>query len=219
MHLCKQVNEIFTHWGLKNTFGTEKTVYKIICCTVFSDSKMPSFLRSVSWSLFPSALVREKYFFHQLLERKKNGDLENFSRFIRKKRTWQCFYTNKTLEFRSVQKAVWNGNWNSFEENPILLCFKGVIVTLFGLKLINNEVLSLLVVWWEIKQSSFQSAWLFMKVHRLNFFNHSLFCFPVICLVNIEAALMSSTPLTSLLNWRGFSFAHLLSSLVLCKNF
>lgn len=75
MHLCKQVNEIFTNWGLKSTFDTEKILYKKICCIVFSDSKMSSFLRSVSWSLFPSVLVRQKYFFYQLLERKKKGDL------------------------------------------------------------------------------------------------------------------------------------------------
>lgn len=131
MHLCKQVNEIFTNWGLRSIFGSEKTLYKIICCTAFSDSKMPSFLRSVSWSSFSSVLVREKYFFYQVLERKKKGDLENFNRFRGKKRTWRSFYTNETLEFRLVQKAVWNGNWNSFEESPILLCFKGVIVISF----------------------------------------------------------------------------------------
>lgn len=85
MYLCKQVNEIFTNWGLKSTLGIEKTLYKTICCTVLSDSKMSGFLRSVSWSSFPSVLVREKYCFYQLLERKKKGDLENFNRFIGKK--------------------------------------------------------------------------------------------------------------------------------------
>lgn len=146
MHLCKQINELFTNWGLKSTFGREKTLYKMICCTIFSDSEMSSFLRSLSWSLFPLVLVREKYFFYQLLQReKKGGDLENFSRFIGKKRTWGCFYTNEIQEFRSVQEAVWNGNWNSFEGSLILLCFKGAIATLFCLKHINHIVLSLLV--------------------------------------------------------------------------
>lgn len=48
MHFCKKVNEVFTNWGLKSTFGSDKTLYKVICCTVLSDSKKSSFLRYIS---------------------------------------------------------------------------------------------------------------------------------------------------------------------------
>lgn len=57
MHLCKWINKIFTNWWLMSTFGSEKTLYKVICCTALSNSRKSTFLRSVSRSSFPSIPV------------------------------------------------------------------------------------------------------------------------------------------------------------------